>query len=316
VVGYLLLAIGLFSAGAYLVGRSAGNRFVAAEGEFTHSLPGYHGAFVAVWVGVPALVLVLIWLAFQGEVIDNLLLASLPEAMTEGASPAQRSLYLSEIKNVASGRIFAEPAPAIRAAADHYIRWSGIARWAMTAVVIALMIIALFAARRRLAPRFRARNSVERFLSAVMLLCSIAAILTTIGIIVSLLYESIAFFRLVPPAEFFFGLRWEPQIAIRADQVAGAGAFGAVPVFLGTLVISFIAMVVAVPIGIFTAIYLVEYANQRVRSVIKPVLELLAGIPTVVYGFFAVLTWRRRSGKPGACSASRPRPTARLLPAG
>jgi phosphate transport system permease protein len=290
VVGYLLLAIVLCSAGAYLVGRSAGNRFVAAEGEATHSLPGYHGAFVAVWVGVPALVLVLLWLAFQGQVIDNLLLASLPEAMTNGASPAQQSLYLSEIKNVASGRIFTEPSPAIRAAADHYIRWSAIARWAMVAAAFALMIMALFIARLRLAPRFRARNSVERFLSVVMLLCSIAAILTTIGIIVSLLYESIAFFRMVPPTEFFFGLRWEPQIAIRADQVAGAGAFGAVPVFLGTLVISFIAMVVAVPIGIFTAIYLVEYANQRVRSVIKPVLELLAGIPTVVYGFFAVLT--------------------------
>ena len=289
-VGYLLLAIVLFSAAAYLVGRSAGNRFVAAEGEVTHSLPGYHGAFVAVWVGVPALVLVLIWLAFQGQVINNLLLASLPEAMTEGASPAQRSLYLSEIKNVASGRIFAEPAPAIRAAADHYVRWSAIARWAMAAVVIAMMIIALFIARLRLAPRFRARNSVERFLSVVMLLCSIAAILTTIGIIVSLVYESIAFFRLVPPAEFFFGLRWEPQIAIRADQVAGAGAFGAVPVFLGTIVISIIAMVVAVPIGLFTAIYLVEYADSRVRSVVKPVLELLAGVPTVVYGFFAVLT--------------------------
>jgi phosphate transport system permease protein len=235
-------------------------------------------------------VLVLIWVAFQGQVLDSLLLASLPEQMTQGASAAQRSLFLSEIRNVASGRIFAEPAPAIRAAADNYLRWSEIARWAMAAVVIAVMIIALFAARLRLAPRFRARNSVERFLSVVMLLCSIAAILTTIGIIVSLLYESIAFFRLVPPAEFFFGLRWEPQIAIRADQVAGAGAFGAVPVFLGTLVISFIAMVVAVPIGLFTAIYLIEYADKRVRSVVKPLLELLAGVPTVVYGFFAVLT--------------------------
>ncbi|HEX9904369.1 MAG TPA: phosphate ABC transporter permease subunit PstC, partial [Propylenella sp.] len=118
----------------------------------------------------------------------------------------------------------------------------------------------------------------------------VVAVLTTLGIIVSLLYEAIAFFRLVPPTEFFFGLRWEPQIAIRADQVAGAGAFGAVPVFLGTLVISFIAMLVAVPIGLFTAIYLVEYADDRVRAVVKPVMEMLAGIPTVVYGFFAVLT--------------------------
>ena len=94
----------------------------------------------------------------------------------------------------------------------------------------------------------------------------------------------------MPPHEFFFGLRWEPQIAIRADQIAGAGAFGAVPVFLGTLVIAIIAMLVAMPIGLFTAIYLVEYAADRVRSVVKPMLEILAGVPTVVYGFFAVLT--------------------------
>jgi phosphate transport system permease protein len=95
---------------------------------------------------------------------------------------------------------------------------------------------------------------------------------------------------MVPAEEFFFGLNWEPQIAIREDQVAGSGAFGAVPVFLGTLVIAAIAMVIATPIGIFTAIYLVEYADERLRNVVKPILEILAGVPTVVYGFFAVLT--------------------------
>jgi phosphate transport system permease protein len=144
--------------------------------------------------------------------------------------------------------------------------------------------------RTRLAPRFRARNGVERFLDGFMLFCSIVAILTTLGIIGSLLYEAWAFFELVPPQDFFFGLRWEPQIAIRPDQIAGAGAFGAVPVFLGTLVISTIAMLVAVPTGIFTAIYLNEYASNRLRNTVKPLLEILAGVPTVVYGFFAVLT--------------------------
>jgi phosphate transport system permease protein len=123
-----------------------------------------------------------------------------------------------------------------------------------------------------------------------MLACAIVAILTTVGIIVSLLYEAWAFFRIVPPHELFFGLLWEPQMAIRPDQIAGAGAFGAVPVFLGTLVIATIAMVIAIPTGIFTAIYLIEYASDRVRSVVKPMLEILAGVPTVVYGFFAVLT--------------------------
>ena len=288
--GYLLLAILVLSVVAFYVGRAAGKRFVAATGNKTHSLPGYHGAFVAVWVGIPALVLVFFWIALQGPIIDTLLVSSLPASMTQGASPAQIELLLSEIKNVSVGQIFTEPTREIREAAAAFARWNEIARWAMGVVVLALMLIAMFIAHGRLAPRFRARHGVEQVLSAVMILCSIAAVLVTIGIIVSLVFESIEFFRLVPLQEFLFGLRWEPQMAIRADQVAGNGAFGAVPVFLGTLVIAAIAMSIATPIGIFTAVYLVEYADERVRSVVKPLLEILAGVPTVVYGFFAVLT--------------------------
>jgi len=138
--------------------------------------------------------------------------------------------------------------------------------------------------------RFRARNNFERILSALMIFCSLVAILTTLGIVASLLFEAARFFALVPVSEFLFGLRWEPQIALRPDQVAGAGAFGAIPVFTGTILIAAIAMLVATPIGLFTAIYLVEYANDTVRKVVKPILEILAGVPTVVYGFFAVLT--------------------------
>lgn len=289
-VGYLFLTILALSLVSYVVGRRAGGRFAAAEGAATHSLPGYHGAFVAMWVGVPALILCLLWLLFQGSVIDGLLVRSLPDEMTANASGAQIQLLLSEIRNVAEGRIFAEPSPSITEAAERLLRWRSIARIAMFVAALALMCVAFLMAVRRLAPRFRARNDVEKFLSVFMIFCSIVAILTTVGIVVSLVYEAWEFFALVPPSEFFFGLRWEPQIAIRADQVAGAGAFGAVPVFLGTLVIATIAMVVAVPIGLFTAVYLVEYANDRVRSVIKPVLEILAGVPTVVYGFFAILT--------------------------
>ena len=289
-LGYLLLAIVAMSLGAYYVGRGAGLRFVAAHGASVHSLPTYHGAFVAIWVGMPALVLVLIWLLLQNSVIDGLLVASLPASLTQGATPADIQLILSEIKNVAAGRLFGEPTPEIVAAAETYTRWQGIAGWAMVVVALSIALVSAFIAYMQLRPRFRARNSYEKLLSAFIIGCSVVAILTTIGIIASLVYESWAFFRLVPLHEFFFGLRWEPQIAIREDQVAGAGAFGAVPVFLGTLVIATIAMLVAVPIGIFTAIYLVEFADARVRSVVKPILEMLAGVPTVVYGFFAVLT--------------------------
>lgn len=287
--GYVFLTILVFSTVAYFIGRMSGRAFVAAGHTHVHSRPIYHGAFTAIWVGVPALILVILWLALQGPLIDQLLLASLPTTMTEGASNSQLSLYLSEIKNVAAGRIFAEPSPEIEAAAETFVRWQAIARWAMVVAAVALMIVALLIARGRLAPRFRARQGFERFISGLMIFCSIVAILTTIGIIVSLLAESIAFFQKVPLTEFFFGLNWEPQIALRADQVAGQGAFGAIPVFTGTLLIASIAMLVATPIGLFTAIYLVEYADDRIRSIVKPILELLAGVPTVVYGFFAVL---------------------------
>jgi phosphate transport system permease protein len=290
VLGYLLLTIIGLSLVAYLVGQTAARRFQAVDLAGVHSLPSYHGAFVAIWVGVPALILLLLWVALQGSVIDGLLVRSLPDSLTAGTSRAQQALMLSEIHNVAAGRIFAEPTPEIEAAAARLNRWRGIARIGLFAVSVAVMLLGLSFARRRLAPAFRARNGVERALSHFMFACSVVAVLTTLGIITSLLYEAWAFFRLVPPQDFFFGLKWEPQIAIRADQIAGQGAFGAVPVFLGTIVISVIAMIVAVPIGLYTAMYLVEYADERVRRLVKPALEVLAGVPTVVYGFFAVLT--------------------------
>lgn len=289
-IGYIFLAMFILSVTGFVLGRADGKRLASGPGVDMHSMPNYHGAFIAVWIILPALIVTLLWLLFQGSVIDRALVASLPDSMTREASPAQISLYLSEIKNVAAGAAFKEPSPEIREAAATYVRWEALADWAMLAVMLAMMVAALFWARSRLAVRFRARTHVETIITGLMIFCSVVAILTTIGIIVSLVYEAIGFFRLVPINEFLFGLRWEPQISIRPDQIAGAGAFGAVPVFLGTLVISFIAMVVAVPIGLFTAIYLVEYANDRVRSLVKPAMEILAGIPTVVYGFFAVLT--------------------------
>jgi phosphate transport system permease protein len=124
----------------------------------------------------------------------------------------------------------------------------------------------------------------------LLILSSTVAIFTTIGIVLSLLFEALRFFKVVPFFDFLFGLSWSPQMAIRADQVGASGAFGAVPVFAGTLMISTVAMLVAVPIGLFSATYLSEYAPPRVRTTVKPMLEILAGVPTVVYGFFAALT--------------------------
>jgi phosphate transport system permease protein len=137
---------------------------------------------------------------------------------------------------------------------------------------------------------FRARNRVEGWTGALLIACSTLAVLTTLGIVMSLAWESFRFFQAVPPLDFLFGTAWDPQIAMRSDQVAAEGAFGAVPLFAGTFLIMLIGMAVAAPVGLFSAIYLSEYAGPTMRAVIKPLLEVLAGVPTVVYGFFAALT--------------------------
>ena len=158
------------------------------------------------------------------------------------------------------------------------------------ALALAVAIAGLSYGWRRVRPALRARTSVERAFRVVLLASSTLAIFTTIGIVLSLLFETIRFFQLVSPIEFLFGLEWSPQTAIRSDQVGSSGAFGAVPIFAGTLLITLIAMAVAVPVGLMSAIYMSEYATPRVRGMAKPVLEILAGIPTVVFGFFAALT--------------------------
>ncbi|MBI1385360.1 MAG: phosphate ABC transporter permease subunit PstC [Rhizobiales bacterium] len=286
---FLVLALLLITIAAYVTGLQVAKGFKVGAGQ-QHSLAGYHGAYMASWAAIPSFLLVLVWLLFQGSVVDRLLLASLPSEMVDGQSQGQVALVLSEIKSVAKGNIFGTPSDAVIEAADRYNAWQQIASWAMAVIALVLAVAGLAFARTHLAPRFRARNHFERIVSGFMIVCSLIAILTTLGIVVSLLYESIRFFSIIPLHEFLFGAKWEPQIAMRADQASAGGAFGAIPVFTGTLLIAVIAMLVATPIGLYAAIYLSEYAPRRVRSTVKPLLEILAGIPTVVYGFFAVLT--------------------------
>lgn len=289
-VGYILLLIIALAAFSYFFGRKRSVAAVEGREYLLHSRPSYHGAFVAAWVGIPSILLVLVWMLLQGSVVDNLLLASLPPGVTDGLSSGQISLLLSEIKSVAAGNVFGEPSLAVQEAAERYNRWQAIARWAMVGAALSVALLGLVIASRRIDPDFRARHGAERIMSGLMIACSLIAILTTLGIVLSLLIEALRFFDRVNPFEFFFGLNWEPQIPIREGQVTAGGAFGAIPVFAGTLLIALIAMAVATPIGLYSAVYLTEYAHPKVRAVIKPVLELLAGIPTVVYGFFAVLT--------------------------
>jgi phosphate transport system permease protein len=200
------------------------------------------------------------------------------------------TLVLNDIRNLVAGNVTSREADAtMLAAADHYRQLQATSHASLSVVALALVIVAGSSSLSRIRPEHRARNAVERILMGLLIVCSSIAIFTTIGIVLSVLFESLLFFRAVSITEFLFSASWSPQTAIRADQVGSSGAFGAVPLFTGTLLISFIAMVVAVPIGLLSAIYLAEYAGHRVRAVVKPLLEILAGIPTVVYGFFAAL---------------------------
>jgi phosphate transport system permease protein len=311
----LIAAILVLACVGFWLGRS---RALAMERRDTsgrlNSLPGYYGYYVALWCGLPAVALLLIWLAGQQFVVDRLLLAGLPAEMTAGATPSQIDLMVATIKNAATGIVFGQPSPAIMAAAERYGTLVFSARAALVVAVLSAAIAGMVWARQRVAPRFRARDGVERIVAFLLVLCSLIAILTTLGIVLSLLIESVRFFERVPPHEFLFGLNWEPQIAIRTDQVAGTGAFGAVPVFWGTIMVSAVAMFVALPIGILSAIYMAEYATAGVRTVVKPLLEILAGIPTIVYGFFAVLVVSPLLRGFGASIGLDVSPTAAIVP--
>ncbi|MGB5575345.1 MAG: phosphate ABC transporter permease subunit PstC, partial [Thermoanaerobaculia bacterium] len=205
--------------------------------------------------------------------------------------PARLNLFLNDAKNLAIGNIVSTDVDAtLEAAAHHISSLERTSRFARTLVALLLSAGGLGLAYFLISDRLRAMNRVEATTKAILAIGSTIAIFTTIGIVLSLLFEAIRFFRLVPVTDFLFGLEWSPQTALRADQVGSSGSFGAVPLFTGTMLVSAIAMAVAVPIGLLSAIYMSEYASPRLRTVAKPMLEILAGIPTVVYGFFAALT--------------------------
>lgn len=209
------------------------------------------------------------------------------------ATPERRELLISDARAFAFEEgLASRDTVEIRAAALAMRPWEDLFRWSLVGAALALAVGGLTYARIQVRASFRARNRVEGVIGFVLLLASVIAILTTLGIVFSLLFESLRFFDSIDWRihEFLFGTQWSPQIAIRADQIGQSGAFGAVPLFAGTALITLIAMLVAAPVGLFAAIYLSEYAGPRMRSWAKPVLEILAGVPTVVYGFFALLT--------------------------
>ncbi|MEM7049658.1 MAG: phosphate ABC transporter permease subunit PstC [Acidobacteriota bacterium] len=285
----LLVALLAFSVVAHRLGRSRALAGASSVRDL-HSLPGYYGLYAALWCALPALLLVLCWISLEPAVVERMTIEALPEESRE-LDDARLGLLVNDIKNLASGNIVSrEVDPALQAAADHYSRLRRTAFMALVSIVALLACGGFFWAFRRISPRLAAIHRVERVVRGLLMLGSAIAILTTVGIVLSLLFESIRFFQRVPMSEFLFGLEWSPQTALRADQVGASGAFGAIPLLTGTLLVSALAMSVAAPVGLLSAIYMAEYASDRARKVLKPVLEILAGVPTVVYGFFAALT--------------------------
>jgi phosphate transport system permease protein len=284
-----LLALALIVVASYLYGRRRGFAF-RSKGPQVHSLPAYHGWFTAVAAATPMLILFAIWSPLAPRLIEAEALAQLPQAM-QPTDPLSRATVLREISNVlAGGTLAANAKPEIQDAARTLQSLTAMSEWARLGAGLGLAGIGFLWAASRLRPDFRARNGVERAVVVLLVSCSIVAVLTTVGIVFSVLFETLQFFSKYPWYDFLFGLQWSPQIAMRSDQVGQSGAFGFVPLFVGTMLIMLIAMLVAAPIGLFCAIYMAEYASPRFRATAKPVLEILAGVPTVVFGFFAALT--------------------------
>jgi len=243
------------SCSSFFLGRRRSRAVAETVGGVTalHSLPRHYGYMAAAWAALPALLILVLWLGLESRVLNNLVVAQLPQSVHE-MHPSELGLYTNQIVGYASGSIGLEQLDATQlAAAEHY-------------------------------------KAVETIIKWLLFTCSFLAVLTTLGIVLSVLFEAVRFFRVIPIADFLFGLQWSPQMAIRADQVAASGSFGFIPLFVGTLLISAVALFIAVPVGLMSAIYLSEYATRRFRALTKPVLEILAGVPTVVYGFFAALT--------------------------
>jgi phosphate transport system permease protein len=254
------------------------------------ALPFYYAARAALWCAIPALVVLAVWAGFEDKVIQGIVIASLPPD-TWPESAGQASLILSQISNVAAGSLNPKFLPEhITGAASLLEAMQDKSGNFKAILVVLIAVLGATFAWTRVAPHINARKNVETTLRRIFFACAALAVLTTAGIVFSVFLETMRFFDRVPITEFLFGTSWSPQTAIRIDQIGSEGAFGVIPLFTGTLLISAIALLVAVPVGLMSAIYLSEYASKRMRSTLKPVLEMLAGIPTVVYGFFAALT--------------------------
>jgi phosphate transport system permease protein len=254
-----------------------------------HSRPFYYGTLTAVWCAVPALIIFSFWLFFKSTIIMDMVVSGLPDQI-RSLPDARLNLIVNDIKNAVSGNSMnTRSSSVIPAAVKHYKSLELVAQASLIVIVTAIGMVAIAGVRLKITPKFRARNHVEKMVEILLIACAALAVFTTICIVLSVLYEAIRFFKIVPVHTFLFGFEWSPQMAVHAEQIGSSGSFGMVPILLGTMLIAGIAICVSVPLGLMAAIYLSEYASGRFRRIAKPLLGVLGNIPTVVYGFFAAL---------------------------
>lgn len=291
---YFFLATILLGMTAFLTARARAVSVAGGQPSVLHSLPAYHGLYTAMLVLVAMLAVWVVAAPMVDTLAQRAALADQPaDVVSDGL---KRDAFMRDVLNVTGGRFSASDNPALQTAANAYASAKSLGDWTMMGVGLALGALGLAFGTFRISRQFRARNAFEKFVEIVLLICAAIAVLTTIGILFSLIGETYRFF--FDPAikgkpgvfDFLFGTEWNPQAAMRADQGEISTAYGFVPLLTGTLLITVIAITVAGPLGLFSAIYLAEYATPATRAIFKPVLEVLAGIPTVVLGFFAALT--------------------------
>ncbi|HAV58375.1 MAG TPA: phosphate ABC transporter permease subunit PstC, partial [Acinetobacter junii] len=252
-----------------------------------HSRPVYYGALVALWCGIPAFLILIIWNLVEPSVLQHIIFNNIPASVSATLDEAGRDVLIDRVQAIASGFGVTDQAAAYEvAAAQQLAKFQTIGTFAKLAVVISVALAGLVWAKRKVSEQYRARNQVEKTINVALILCSGVAILTTIGIVLSMLTEALHFFKFVSPTDFFFGTEWNPGFSTTGNA---EGSYGILPLLWGTLMVSGIALLVAVPIGLMIAIYLAEYASPKLRAWAKPIIEVLAGIPTIVYGVFALM---------------------------
>lgn len=274
----------------FIAGRSRAVQ--ASGGSFAslHSRPSYHGMYSALWALLTGLILLVVISVAWSSFNDASLMSAIYDASPE-LSKIQAELVLADAKSIAHGNIASQTDALRTRLAEQAGSMESLRVWGSVILAIVGALFAGFWTFRQIDRDFRARNKSEKVITAVLMGCAVIAILTTIGIVLSLIFETLRFFNQIDWQiwKFLFGTTWAPLSGVQEGHL-DADKVGAAPLFIGTFMITIIAMIVAVPIGLFAAIYLSDFASPKVRAWAKPMLEVLAGIPTVVYGFFAAIT--------------------------